>query len=478
MRGKIIAVFALVVLVVGGLGYALTRATLGDFGTSGDAPRALSAASAELQLQGLLLERWLAAHGNDASVRAPFDAGTQEARGEAATDVANKLREAAAANPDLASMSPSLVVLVDKQGVVLGRNGSALMRGDDLGAVYPALKQALEKGITGSDVWVNAKRNEQYLASYAPIRDTQGQVIGGIAVGTNINDERLQNTSDKTSGKILLAAVKGDKGLDIVAKSQGASPDAVAAVQASKETAQALTTGVTIEPENLPREYSGAAHDLDGYGDGRRLVLVCLTRSQTGALLAALAWPALGATLLGLILVVAGGFLLGGYIQKPISELEDGLLAIMNGRTDLRFQIEHAELGGLVFRLNSLLNQLFGVAEDDTDSEGRPSRAPTAAGFQEALAVDERMAALSSNEIADSRSLRDEPEAAYYDRIFAEYIRAKRELGDPTDHITKDAFVDRLRESERETSEKHGKPVRYKVEVRGKEVVLLAVPLA
>ena len=30
MRGKIIAVFAVVVLVVGGLSYALTRATLGD----------------------------------------------------------------------------------------------------------------------------------------------------------------------------------------------------------------------------------------------------------------------------------------------------------------------------------------------------------------------------------------------------------------------------------------------------------------
>jgi hypothetical protein len=51
-------------------------------------------------------------------------------------------------------------------------------------------------------------------------------------------------------------------------------------------------------------------------------------------------------------------------------------------------------------------------------------------------------------------------------------------LGDPVDHITREAFIGRIMASEREMSKKHGKPVRYKVEVRGKEVVLLAVPLA
>ena len=57
-----------------------------------------------------------------------------------------------------------------------------------------------------------------------------------------------------------------------------------------------------------------------------------------------------------MVLVIAGGVLLGNYISQPISELEDGLLAIINGSSDLRFQIEHDELGGLVFRINSLLN--------------------------------------------------------------------------------------------------------------------------
>jgi hypothetical protein len=58
-------------------------------------------------------------------------------------------------------------------------------------------------------------------------------------------------------------------------------------------------------------------------------------------------------------------------------------LAIINGQSDLRFQLEHPELGGLVFRINSLLNAMMGVAEDTTDDQGRPSQGPSAQGFQD-----------------------------------------------------------------------------------------------
>ena len=66
--------------------------------------------------------------------------------------------------------------------------------------------------------------------------------------------------------------------------------------------------------------------------------------------------------------------MLGNYISQPISEVEEGLLQIINGKTDLRFELEHEELGGLISRINSLLNALMGVPE--TDEEGRTSAAP------------------------------------------------------------------------------------------------------
>lgn len=481
MRGKIIAVFALVVLIVGGLSYALMRVALADLSGPNEAPRALAGAMAQLQVDALVLERWLDARAVDPKLRDPFNAGTAPARGEAATSVANGLREAAASAPELEKLPPSLVVLVDARGVVLGRNGSALMRGDDLGAVYPALKQALEKGLTGSDVWVSRARNEQLVASFAPIRGPDNHVVGAIAVGTALNDERLTNASERTSGRPLVVAVQDGQGLDVVAKSRDTPPAVVSALTASpakEEAIQALSSSRTVDLGGIPAQYTAAAHALVGYGDGRRAVLISVARLEAPGKLDALVWPVLGVTALGLVLVVAAGHFLGVYISRPISEIEEGLLAIMNGQTDRRFEIEHAELGGLVFRLNSLLNQLLDVQEDETDEHGRPSREPMATSFEEALAVDERMAALSGGDIADARSLREEGEQDYYLRIFDEYISAKRSLGSPVDHITREAFVGRIMASERDMAAKHGKPVRYKVEVRGKEVVLLAVPLA
>jgi hypothetical protein len=327
-------------------------------------------------------------------------------------------------------------------------------------------------------VWVNRARNEQMLTSYAPVREADGTVIGAIVIGTALNDERLTNASDKTSGRMLAGGVKeGDK-LDIVAKSNGLPPEIVAAITAApaKDAAlQALATGQVTDLGGLPRDYIASARPLEGYGNGKRLVLISVAHLSAPAIINGLLIPAIGATLLGLILVVAGAWLLDAYLSRPISEIEDGLLAIMNGRTDLRFEIEHAELGGLVFRLNSLLNQLLGVQEDETDDQGRPSRAPAASSFQDALSVDETT--MEGGDVADP-ALRDEPAEHYYRRIFEEYVNGKRSLGDPTEGVTLASFVERIQASEREMHEKHGRLVRYRIEVRGREVVLLAVPLS
>lgn len=483
MRGKIFGVFAVVVLVVVGLSYGLTRALLADLPSpgGGDATRSVTAVAAQLKLDGLVLERWLAERAADPKVREPFNAGTAPARAEAAMNVANAVRDAAASTPELASASPQLVVLVDANGIVLGRNGSATMRGDDLGAVYPALKVALQKGITGSDAWINPARNEQLLASYAPVRGDGGAVIGGLILGTAFNDGRLTAASERMNGGIVVAVARKGEGVEVVAKSGNAPGDVLPALTspAAKEgILRALTSGQMVDLGGLPREYTASSRPLEGYGEGRGAAIIGVGRVQASPVLKSLLWPNLGVLGLGLVLVGICAYLLDVYISRPVGEMEEGLLAIMNGKTDLRFEIEHAEFGGLVFRINSLLNQLLNVQEDETDDQGRPSRAPSSTSFEDALAVDERMATSAEGvDAGDAKALREEVEEKYYSRIFEEYIAGKRSLGDPVDHITREAFVTRIRASEAEMAQKHGRPVRYKVEVRGKEVVLLAVPL-
>jgi len=75
------------------------------------------------------------------------------------------------------------------------------------------------------------------------------------------------------------------------------------------------------------------------------------------------------------------------------------------------------------------------------------------------------------------RSLGGEAPADYYARIYREYVEAKKAIGEPTDHITEQAFAARIQGMEQDAATKYGRPVRYQVQARNKEVVLLAVPL-
>ncbi len=78
---------------------------------------------------------------------------------------------------------------------------------------------------------------------------------------------------------------------------------------------------------------------------------------------------------------------------------------------------------------------------------------------------------------AVAQALHAEAEGVYYARVFGEYVAAKRSIGDPSDHINQAEFTQKLQASEQELAQKHGKPVRFRVEVKGKEVVLVAVAL-
>jgi len=389
MRSKIIAVNAGIVTVVAILTYVLLQTSLKEVVANPgerkkEVAQALRAASSQLALDALRTERWLEHTASSESTRNVLTLGTPEARSEAATAEANKVRDAAVSEPMFAKMAPSLVLFVDAQGIAVGRNGSAQMRGEQVGKDYPSLLEAIKTGSTGSAVWINKQRQEQMLASFAPLRSETGAVVGALVIGTPLSDERLQRTSDLTSSQTLMFALVNDKNMAIIADSAAApevlqsasDPSVVAAAQ------QAMASGSVTSADNPLQDRLFGAAPVDGYGKTDAVLVAALPSSLVGSV-SGLLWPVLAIAGLGLVLVVAGGVLLGNYISAPISELEDGLLAIINGQSDLRFQLEHPELGGLVFRINSLLNAMMGVAEDTTDDQGRPSQGPSAQGFQD-----------------------------------------------------------------------------------------------
>lgn len=388
MRFKIIVVNAGIVVLATILTFVMLTTSLKGVVSDPterkhEVERSLRAAASQLALDALRFERWLEKNVAADAIRNAFTMPTPESRQQAALNEANRLRDAASGDDQFARMTPSLVALVDAEGVVVSRDGSNLMRGEKLSQAYPALGEALKTGRAGSAVWINRQRQEQLFASWAIARAENGSVIGAVVIGTPLNDERLTRTSELTSGTLLGVARSSDKGLEIVADSRagGASSALSSAPAAAAARASISSKGPSIADGVVEDRVVGAM-PVEGYG-GTDTVLVASVPASRVASLTNLLWPVLAVGGLSIVLVVFGGVLLGNYISQPVSELEDGLLAIINGQQDLRFQIEHGELGGLVFRINSLLNAMTGVPEDTTDDQGRPSKAPSAQGFQE-----------------------------------------------------------------------------------------------
>lgn len=476
MRNKIIAVNAVIVLIVGLLAFAIVRTQLSGAASNPDqlkrsAQRDVLGAATQLQFDGLRTQRWLAIRAADPSARAVLTRATPGARGDAARQFADQLVLAA---PAAIGAKPAIVAVVDTAGKIVSRNGSDLNRGDDVGTAYPALKEAIATGSPGSDVWTDKARADQFIASYAPVRDENGQAIAMLVVGVAINDA-LSRVGDLAAWRGLLLV--NDAG-DIVAGGPSTSEDLKKAVSgAAGEVKNALSSGNVVS--STSGDVTFASAPLNGFGDGKHVAVVGAAPASLLPTAMGIPYSILGVTVLGLLLVITGGWFLGSYISRPIAMLEEGLLAVLNGQSDKRFELEHAELGGLAFRIDQLLNQLMGVEEDNTDDEGRVSKAPTAANFGDALSVDRSQGGAGKDPAAnvDAGKLGAEPAEAYYARLYREYIAAKKGLGEQVDHITDAAFRSRIEGMEQDASAKHGRRVRYHVQSNGREVVLVAVPL-
>jgi methyl-accepting chemotaxis protein len=365
---------------------------------------------------------------------------------------------------------PTLVALVDTAGRIVGRNNSNLSRGDDLAVVYAGLKTTLATGQSGSDIW---HERDRYLASYVAVRDDQGKIIGGLVIGRPLNDT-LSRVSEATTGRPLVLVVPKGDSFEVVAHSaqQTAQLDE-AALGVAKDI---LRNALTHQQTDVVRagDLLVASSPLAAFGEGQRALLVAaapasLVQDPTSLVLL----PSLGALAIGLVLVVLAGWLLGNYITRPINMLEEGLLAILNGQTDKRFELDHPELGGLAFRIDQLLNQLMGVEEDTTDAEGRVSVSGHPSRYTEAL-DDEKQGGADAEAV---QRLANEPAAEYYARLFREYAAAKEAIGESTAHVTEAAFTSRIQAMESDARQKYGRPVRYQVQSRNREIILVAVPL-
>ncbi|GAC1352403.1 MAG: hypothetical protein NVSMB1_14920 [Polyangiales bacterium] len=475
MRLKIILPNAIVVLLVGLLSYFVVRQklmTLDDpTSVKQSAERNALGAAGLVQLRLLRAERWLAEQPHDtlrdSLQNIPFETAT---RREKTTEALDSVKRHAAEDRSVFASPPDFAALVDKNGHAAGwSNDQQTYHGEAFGDEYKPLLAAIADNRTGSDVWLGTRFAHKHLVSYAPVRDKDGHAIGAMVLAWNLSNQNISELSDAATALLVLeggspkvkATANEDQAPGFAAEVEGSGKDSV--LRALKKGQDSIMT---------PGGNAVGVAALRNVGDGTSAAIATGRRAVSISSPDQLLWPILAATVLGLVFVLIAGTLLGQYITEPVGTMEESLLQVINGNTNNRVQIEHAELGGLAFRINQLLNTVLGVEEDNTDEEGRPSIAPAPNHFQEAMSVDDRV-----TDAGTAAALGAEPESAYYARLYREYIDARRAVGEGVEGITHEVFVNRIKGMESKELKEAGRPVRYVVQARDKQVVLLKVPI-
>jgi hypothetical protein len=176
--------------------------------------------------------------------------------------------------------------------------------------------------------------------------------------------------------------------------------------------------------------------------------------------------------------VTVYGLIISNNLMEPIEQMEDDIFAVINGRGDVRLEVETPELGGLSYRVNQLINLYTGVAEEDDEG-----RAVTSSGAWEAVSITGPDTAMRQSSVGAAES--EDPEAValaalsedqYYAQLFREYVAAKRSVGEDASSIPEERFVERMKGNAEHLAKKHGsRTVRFKVETIGGQVNLRPV---
>lgn len=492
MRTKIIAGNLAAVLVVGLVSYAMVKSSL-ETALVDEVDSRIGSDFQLLQRSFRLSARDLAELVHEQAEQramadtflATLDETSRRTRAYEAAD-----RTAAwLTDPSRRGGAPDIVAVIDDRGLVVARNADRnRMYQQDLRAVQ-AVARAL-RGETATGIWQKEDEQKVLQIAVAPIQH-EGRILGVLLVGYDVS-----NALARSEGQLLgrdVAFVLGDRvysgSLDEGGESEALrghlfGEHGQAATQAALQQG---TTGAPFRVHLGDDEYVGVIGPAPGAQDGGTpLAMVVLADRSAQAAKASATNVILMLTVLGALIVLVYGFLIGTSFIRPIEQMEEGILAVINGRTDLRIDLESAEYGGLVYRINQLLNVFTGTPEEDEqgrvsaapgqrwdegDSAGAPApaAAPAADAGGGAGAAEEEDPALAAQ-------LAAEPEDAYYARVYREYVAAKQAAGEDVSNIPQDKFVQRLRANEQGLMKKHNcRMVRFQVQTRGTQVNLKPV---
>ncbi len=391
---------------------------------------------------------------------------------------------------------PHVVLLTDDTGKVVARDQDRnRMYGTRLDAQLPVVRATLSDGEARHDVWKKDDEAKLLEIAVAVVRGDQGQVVGSLVVGYDLSNGLAQSEGKRLGGRDVAFLVDD--------KVYSSSLDESVAKQlrtyfygdAKAVTAAAIAGNVSAPwlAKAGSSEFAGVLAPLPEARSTKVAYAVLADRTAGEADASEPTRIILALTLVFSLVVLGYGFMLGNSIVGPVEEMEEGVLAAINGNTDVRLDTSNADFGGLAYRINQLLNVFTGTQEGAPEDDGEGGAAPSGDWKDESELIDIAVPASGSAAVslpsATSVSapgeplddpnlaarLEKEPADAYYKRVYSEYAQAKRNQGESFS-VPEDRFTQRLKGNEAALAQKHGaRAVRFMVQTQDGQVLLQPV---
>jgi hypothetical protein len=382
--------------------------------------------------------------------------------------------------------NPDVVVIVDATGETVSRNL-------DQNRSFPArrlesVRQTLRDGVDRVDVWYFEEEGKVMEIGVGRIETPERVVLGALVVGYVISDGFAEEEANLLDREVAFVTESGIYATSLDGGTKDALKEYLFGPQAAaKEAALDEQGGMTVWHASLDGgDWVGTVAPLPRSAS-YRIAYVVMGSETAATEMAGVANWLLAGTLFCVLCVLIYGFIIGTSFLRPLEQIEEGVLAVINGRTDMRIDVQSGEFGGLAYRINQLINVFTGVEEaDDEGRVSQPPGPPSQAAWNDAAFNPESGASQATPAPAQpgdpvddpgvAAALASEPEAQYYSRLYKEYVAAKAAVGENVSNVPEDRFTQRLQKNADALAQKHGcRMVRFRVETRDNQVTLQPV---
>jgi len=270
--------------------------------------------------------------------------------------------------------TPELVAVTDSNGMVVSRDvdPNAEPVGEPFGERYASIRRALE----GSAVRDILFWNDYLLdVAIAPII-VNGSAVGTLLVGYDISNGVAQSNQEMFRTDIAYL-IQQDNQWRVHSSSIAVGARRNSLISAMAGQQEVLTASMSPEADLQFMRVTVEGEDhvalAGSLSRGRASTVpagyVMLMSVQNIRAPAAKSIMALLFALGGALVVVIIGFILSWHFLKPVEEIEEGVLRIINGDIEHRFEVHSSEFGGLAYRVNQLVAALTGEEEESEQDQ-------------------------------------------------------------------------------------------------------------